>query len=289
MRLIKKHLPACSSILLVVIANMLYALTVKLFVLPSGMMSSGTTGIALVVSHLTGLSVSTFVLLFNIAMLLVGLAFLGRKFAMTTVLSSLLYPLFLKLWDALIGSPLLTQNMLLNVIFAGTLLAVSLGTVMRCGASTGGMDIPPLILNRYFRIPVSVSLYVFDFIIILSQAFYHTPEDVLYGILLLIITSLVLDKMMLVGTTKTEVKIVSEKSAEITREILHSVDRGVTLLDGEGGYAHGRTQVILSIVSNRELPQVLAAARRIDPESFVIVSRVSEVWGRGFSLSKAHH
>ena len=97
MRLIKKHLPACSSILLVVIANMLYALTVKLFVLPSGMMSSGTTGIALVVSHLTGLSVSTFVLLFNIAMLLVGLAFLGRKFAMTTVLSSLLYPLFLKL------------------------------------------------------------------------------------------------------------------------------------------------------------------------------------------------
>ena len=289
MRLIKKHLPACSSILLVVIANMLYALTVKLFVLPSGMMSSGTTGIALVVSHLTGLSVSTFVLLFNIAMLLVGLAFLGRKFAMTTVLSSLLYPLFLKLWDALIGSPLLTQNMLLNVIFAGTLLAVSLGTVMRCGASTGGMDIPPLILNRYFRIPVSVSLYVFDFIIILSQAFYHTPEDVLYGILLLIITSLVLDKMMLVGTTKTEVKIVSEKSAEITREILHSVDRGVTLLDGEGGYAHGRTQVILSIVSNRELPQVLATARRIDPESFVIVSRVSEVWGRGFSLSKAHH
>ena len=289
MRLIKKHLPACSSILLVVIANMLYALTVKLFVLPSGMMSSGTTGIALVVSHLTGLSVSTFVLLFNIAMLLVGLAFLGRKFAMTTVLSSLLYPLFLKLWDALIGSPLLTQNMLLNVIFAGTLLAVSLGTVMRCGASTGGMDIPPLILNRYFRIPVSVSLYVFDFIIILSQAFYHTPEDVLYGVLLLIITSLVLDKMMLVGTTKTEVKIVSEKSAEITREILHSVDRGVTLLDGEGGYAHGRTQVILSIVSNRELPQVLAATRRIDPESFVIVSRVSEVWGRGFSLSKAHH
>lgn len=289
MRLIKKHLPACSSILLVVIANMLYALTVKLFVLPSGMMSSGTTGIALVVSHLTGLSVSTFVLLFNIAMLLVGLAFLGRKFAMTTVLSSLLYPLFLKLWDALIGSPLLTQNMLLNVIFAGTLLAVSLGTVMRCGASTGGMDIPPLILNRYFRIPVSVSLYVFDFIIILSQAFYHTPEDVLYGVLLLIITSLVLDKMMLVGTTKTEVKIVSEKSAEIAREILHSVDRGVTLLDGEGGYAHGRTQVILSIVSNRELPQVLAAARRIDPESFVIVSRVSEVWGRGFSLSKAHH
>ena len=179
--------------------------------------------------------------------------------------------------------------MLLNVIFAGTLLAVSLGTVMRCGASTGGMDIPPLILNRYFRIPVSVSLYVFDFIIILSQSFYHTPEDVLYGVLLLIITSLVLDKMMLVGTTKTEVKIVSEKSAEITREILHSVDRGVTLLDGEGGYAHGRTQVILSIVSNRELPQVLAAARRIDPESFVIVSRVSEVWGRGFSLSKAHH
>ncbi len=73
-----------------------------------------------------------------------------------------------------------------------------------------------------------------------------------------------------------------------TTGILHSVDRGVTLLHGEGGYARQSAQVILSIVSNRELPQVLAIARRIDPESFVIVSRVSEVRGRGFSISKIH-
>lgn len=288
MNLIKKHFSSLSSLVFVVLANALYALAVKLFILPSGMMSSGTTGIALIVEHLTGLAVPTFVLIFNIVMLLVGLIFLGKKFAMTTVLSSLLYPLFLRMWNMLLGDPLLTENMLLNALFAGMLLAVALGIVMRCGASTGGMDIPPLILQKYFRIPVSISLYAFDFIIILSQAFYHTAEDVLYGVLLILVTSIVLDKMMLIGTTKTEVKIVSPHSAAIAQEILHSIDRGVTLLHGEGGYAHEPSQIILSIVSNRELPQVLSTVRRIDPESFVIVNQVSEVWGRGFSLTKRH-
>lgn len=196
MNLIKKHFSSISSLILVVLANALYALAVKLFILPSGMMSSGTTGIALIVEHLTGLAVPTFVLGFNIVMLVIGLIFLGRKFAMTTVLSSLLYPLFLRMWNMLLGDPLLTENMLLNALFAGMLLAVALGIVMRCGASTGGMDIPPLILQKYFHIPVSVSLYAFDFIIILSQAFYHTAEDVLYGVLLILVTSIVLDKLL---------------------------------------------------------------------------------------------
>ena len=274
------------SILMVLLGNVIYALTVKLFVLPSNLISCGTTGLALVVLELTGLPVSWFVLIFNIAMLCLGWWILGRQFAMTTILSSLMYPVGLEVLDRFLGTVILTDNMLLTVLFAGLGLGLSLGIVLRAGASTGGMDIPPLILKKFFRIPVSASLWVFDLTIMLCQMFFHTGEDLMYGILLLIVISTTLNKVMLFGTSKTEVKIVSERASQIRDQILSRVDRGVTMLHGEGGYRHESTEVILSIVSNHELPKIERLARDIDPDCFMIVSQVTEVWGRGFSTSK---
>lgn len=274
------------SLMQVLIGNIIYALTVKLFLLPANLISCGTTGIALVVEHLTKIPMSLFILIFNIVMLLVGWAVLGRKFAMTTILSSLFYPIALEVLNRLLGDVQITENILLNVLFAGMGLGLSLGMVIRGGASTGGMDIPPLILNKLFHIPVSASLWVFDFCIMLSQMAFHPLEDLLYGGLLLIIISITLNKVMLLGTSRTEVKIISEKSLEIRDGILSQVDRGCTLLHGEGGYRQQQTEVILSIVSNHELPKIERLARSIDPACFIIVSRVTEVWGRGFSYDK---
>ena len=271
---------------MVLLGNVLYAFTVKFFVLQADLISCGTTGLALVVQQVSGIPVSWFVLFFNIAMLCLGWAVLGRKFAMTTVVSSLMYPILLELLDRTLGEVVLTDNMLLNVIFAGLGLGLSLGIVLRAGASTGGMDIPPLILKKFFRIPVSASLWVFDLTIMLLQMFFHTGEDLLYGILLLIVMSLTLNKVMLLGTSRTEVKIVSARAHKIRDEILTRVDRGVTLLHGEGGYLHEPTEIIMSIVSNHELPKIERLARDIDPDCFMIVSSVTEVWGRGFSTSK---
>ena len=274
------------SLLMVLMGNVLYAFTVKFFVLQADLISCGTTGLALVVQQVSGIPVSWFVLFFNIAMLCLGWAVLGRKFAMTTVVSSLMYPILLELLNRTLGEVILTDNMLLNVVFAGLGLGLSLGIVLRAGASTGGMDIPPLILKRFFRIPVSASLWVFDLTIMLLQMFFHTGEDLLYGILLLIVISLTLNKVMLLGTSRTEVKIVSARAHKIRDEILTRVDRGVTILHGEGGYLHQPTEIIMSIVSNHELPKIERLARDIDPDCFMIVSSVTEVWGRGFSTSK---
>ena len=274
------------SLLTVVVGNLLYTLTVKLFLLPANLISCGTTGNALVVNPFTQIPMPTFILLFNMAMLCVGWMILGRKFAMTTILSSVLYPVFLEILNRALGDVVITENILLNVIFAGLGLGLSLGIVIRAGASTGGMDIPPLILKKYFHIPVSASLWVFDFCIMLCQAAFHPLEDLLYGILLILAISLALNKAMLLGTSKTEVKIVSTKSDEIRQAILSRVDRGVTMLHGEGGYEGRNTEVILSVISNRELPRLQQLARSIDPDCFMIISQVTEVWGRGFTLDK---
>ena len=195
-------------------------------------------------------------------------------------------PAALEVLNRTLGDVAVTDNILLNTLFAGLGLGISLGIVLRAGASTGGMDIPPLILKKRFGIPVSASLWVFDFCILLTQMFFHKAEDLLYGILLILTVSMALNKVMLLGTSRTEVKIISEKSTEIRDAILSRVDRGVTMLHGEGGYRHESTEVILSIVSNHELPKIERLARDIDPDCFMIVSQVTEVWGRGFSTSK---
>lgn len=274
------------SAFLVLVGNILYALTVKLFLLPANLISCGTTGIALAVNHFVGIPVSVFIFVFNMVMLAVGWMVLGRKFALTTVFSSLFYPLALEVLDWVLGDVRVTEEILLNVIFSGLGLGISLGMVIRAGASTGGMDIPTLILKKYFRVPVSASLWIFDFCIILAQMTFHELEDLLYGTLLLITISVALNKVMLMGTSRTEVKIVSAKAQEIREGILSRVDRGLTILHGEGGYLHQPTEVILSVVSNHELPKIERLAREIDPDSFIIVSQVTEVWGRGFTYSK---
>lgn len=274
------------SILMVILGNFLQALSVKLFVLPANLMSCGTTGIGLVVNELTGIPLTVFIFLFNVIMLAIGWIVLGKRFAMTTILSSILFPSILECLNQVMGEVHITDNMILNALFAGIGLAISLGLVMRAGASTGGMDIPPLMLKKFFRIPVSTSLAAFDFCILLLQMLFHTMEDLLYGVSLILVISMVLKKVMLFGTSRTEVKIVSEKSQEIRDAILSQVDRGVTMLHGQGGYMRQETDVILSVVSNHELPKIEKLARSIDPSCFMIVSQVSEVWGRGFSYGK---
>ena len=274
------------SLLMVISGMVVYTLTVKLFLLPANLISCGTTGIALVVNHYTHIPMSAFILVFNLVMLALGWIIMGRQFALTTILSSILYPVLLEVLNVTLGDVIITDNILLNVLFAGIGLGGSLGMVVRAGASTGGMDIPPLILKKYLHIPVSVSLCFFDFCIMLCQAAFHPAEDLLYGILLIMVISTALNKVMLLGTSKTEVKIVSTKSDEIRNAILSRVDRGVTILHGEGGYGRTDTEVILSVVSNYELPRLQQLARSIDPDCFMIISQVTEVWGRGFTYGK---
>ena len=274
------------SLGLVLVGNIVFALSVKLFILPANLISCGTTGIGLVVEHLTDIPMSSFILVFNIVMLSLGWWILGKQFAMTTVFSSIFYPLALEFLNRTLGDFVITDNLILMTVFGGMCMGGSLGMVIRGGASTGGMDIPPLIINKFFHIPVSATLWIFDFTIMLCQLSFHPLEDLLYGVLLILSVSFALNKVMLFGTSRTEIKIISEHSEEIRLAILSQVDRGCTLLHGQGGYRGNELNVILSVVSNHELPKIERVARQIDPGCFVIISQVSEVWGRGFTTAK---
>ena len=276
------------DILIIILGNFLYAAGVVFFILPSGLITGGTTGIAISVNHFTGLPVSYFVFGFNLCMFLLGFLFLGKNFALTTLVSTFCYPFALELLQKLIGEFKLTDDIFLCTLFGGMCIGASIALVIRVGASTGGMDIPPLILNKYMRIPISLSLYAADCFILTLQTAFSNIEKILYGIVLVLVYTIVLDKLLMLGTNKMQLKVVSDKAEVIKEAIISEIDRGVTLLHGRTGYLEKETDILLSVVSNRELYKVEKLVHQIDEEAFVMISRVSEVRGRGFSVGKIY-
>ena len=272
----------------ILFGNALYSLAVALFLEPSGLITGGATGIALAIGRLTGLPVSGLLLFINLAMLVWGWAVLGRAFALNTLASSVLSPAFLGLFEGLLAGRVLTEDIFLCTVFSGLGIGVALGLVIRSGASTGGLDIPPLVLNKWFKLPVSATMLTFDIAVLLMQAVFSPVQQVLYGVVMVLIHTIVMDKMLMLGASRTEVKIVSSQSDAICAAILAQLDRGVTILHGEGGYTGEPSEVLLSVISNRELPRLEKLVHSIDPACFLIVSRVTEVSGRGFSMEKEY-
>ena len=266
----------------VLVGNSINAFAVAFFILPNDLSMGGGTGISLIVNHFFNIPISAFVLRFNIIMFLIGAAFLGKKFAVTTAISTFYYPFILAVFQKIIGSYSVTDDIFLNTFFAGLLMGLSLGIVVRAGASTGGMDIPPLVVNKYFGVPVSAAMYVFGLIILAVQFTFKDAEKILYGIVLIMINSLVLDKMIVLGKQRVELQIISEKSEEIKRAIIEKVGRGVTMIYGETGYMGEKCDIVLTVVSNRQLLKTERIVKSIDPGSFVIINSVKEVAGKGF-------
>ncbi len=274
------------DLLAILFGNALYALAVAAFILPNHLITGGSTGLALVARQLWGIPVEAFVACFNPLMFLLGLWVLGKRFALTTLVSSFWYPLVFGFFQRMPGIPFPTQEKLLAVVCAGGMIGAAIGVVIRAGASTGGMDIPPLVLQKKLGIPVSVSIYAFDFAILLGQMLFARREEVLYGILLVMVYTLVLDKVLVLGTSRTQVKVITAKFEEVREEILHRLDRGCTLIQAETGFYRNPWPVVLTVVSGRELSRLTRIVQEIDPEAFLVVSRVTEVRGHGFTLRK---
>ncbi|MCI9405789.1 MAG: YitT family protein [Oscillospiraceae bacterium] len=274
------------NLMLILLGNALYALAVTMFILPSGLITGGTTGLALFFFHQFGLPVTVFVSLFNVAMFLLGFWVLGKKLALTTLVTTFFYPFILGIFQRFPALSQITEDRLLCAIYAGLMIGFAIGIIIQMGASSGGMDIPPLVLNKKLGLPISATMYAFDFTILLLQMSFSNKEEILYGILLVLIYTLVLDKVLLMGQSRMQVKIISEKYEQINEQIIHQLDRGSTLIQAQTGYCRTELPMILSVVSNRELPRLTRLVNEIDPAAFLIVGAVKEVRGRGFSLSR---
>ena len=274
--------------LMIVLGNLMYAMAVNLFIVPNDLITGGTTGLALFFNRTAGIPVSAFVWCFNVTMFLWGAWVLGKELALSTAASTVIYPLMLSIleWTGVPG--FVMEEKLVAVLYAGLLIGAGIGVVMRAGASTGGMDIPALIGKKKWNFNVSFVIYLFDCIILALQVAAADLYSILYGILLIMVYTLVLDKVLVMGTAKIQVKIVSREYEKINRLLGERIDCGTTLLHMESGYLHQEQEMVLAVISSRDLPKVNQLILDTDPEAFIVVSQINEVRGRGFTLNKVY-
>lgn len=274
------------KIFFVLLGNTIYCAGIVAFVLPTGLVTGGTTGLGLIVNHYFGVPIELFAAIFNTVMFLLAIVLLGKSFALTSLISTFYFPVILGVFQKIEWMQELTDDPMLCTVFAAVSIGVGIGMVIKAGASTGGMDIPPLILNKKMGVPVSVGLYTFDFLILIGQMFFRDTEKSLYGILLVMIYTVLVDKVLLMGKNQMQVKIMSEHYEEINEMIHQKLDRGTTLYRTESGYLHNKGFLVMTVVSNRELPKLNQLIMEIDDKAFMVISQVSEVKGRGFTLHK---
>lgn len=284
----KKYKQLILTSLIIIVGNIIISLTVASFIRPHGIIMGGATGLSLTLEHYLGINLSLILTFLNIVLFLLGFFFLGKRFALTTIISTFIYPLFLSLCLRIEFLATLTDDILLSTILGGIFLGIGLGLILRMGASTGGLDIPPLILNRKCHIPVAISLYAIDTCVLLTQASFSTTQQILYGILFTIIASVIINQVILTGTQRSQLFIVSKEYNKIRDILLHELNLGVTLISMETAMTKTPQMAVLCVTSNRKVYSVNAIIQNIDPNAFITISTIKEVKGRGFSFSRNH-
>ncbi len=288
--------------LIILLGNALAAAASAFFIAPNHFVMGGTTGLGIFVSNMltrfTDLDPNTAdwmrnitVYAVNISLFILGAILLGKKLAVTTFAGTILYPSFLSLFTLANqyyveeingGQAIASSEPMLAAALGALMFGFGVGIVIRVGASTGGTDIPALILHKFLGAPVSVSLWIFDFSIVAINLIAVPLEHILYGVLITFFSSFIVDKVTLIGMRGTQVKIISTHYREIRDMILTKIGRGVTVLYGQTGYLEQDCHMLLTVISHRQLVHLKAEIEKIDPAAFLTISVVSEVRGLGF-------
>lgn len=270
----------------VLAGNLILAMAVSAFVVPHGIIMGGATGIGLFITHYIPMNLSLVILAVNAVLFLLGTAVLGKKFAITTIISTFVYPLFLAITQEIPGITEITDSQMLAAVFGGLLLGGGIGLIVRQGASTGGTDILALVLGKWLHGPVAVFMYVVDFIVLGSQIFFSDSEEVLYGILGLILMTLVMNQVILFGQSQVQLFVVSDAYHAIREKLLKDLDVGATMINIETGYHKESRQGVLCVIPHRKLYTVNELIRKEDPQAFVTITQIKEVRGRGFTIER---
>lgn len=280
---LKKHM---NTVFGVLVGNAILAFTVAAFIVPHGVIMGGATGIGLTIAHYVPVDLSIIIFVVNSILFVLGATVLGKKFAVATIASTFIYPTFLSIVQKIPGIDGLTDNLMLATLYAGALLGVGIGLIVRVGSSTGGTDIVALVLNKWFHIPVAGLLYVIDFLVLGVQVFFSDTEQIMYGVLMLVLETAILNKVMLLGQSQIQLFIISEEYEHIREKMLKELDAGVTMVHVETGYGQENQKGVLCIIPNRKLYSVKELVQSIDPKAFITITQINEVRGRGFSMER---
>lgn len=276
------------DLIFVLIGNLIIACEVAFMVLPNDLLDGGIAGLSVALQPLIPIDPVWMINGLTIGLFFLGLIFLGKAFALKTVVSAIAYPVFVTILSSVAAQFPESTFVLpdyLAAIYAGVLAGFGLGLAFRANASTGGMDIPALILRKYARIPSGQAVMIIDVLTVSLGIFTYGLQKALVGIITAFIAGQVINKTVLLGSQSAKnVMIISSKWEEIQAYLMDTMSRGVTVLSGKGGYTSQERPVLMCVLSRKEYPVVEQEINRIDPAAFMVVSDVNEIHGSGFTF-----
>ncbi len=278
------------NVLLILIGNFIVAFAVNCLIIPNDILTGGLAGIAVGLQPiLPWIDTTTFITIFTILLFILGYIFLGKEFTKGTILSTIFYPIELNILSYVLPDVSFTSNAILASIYTGIFVGIGIGLVVRAGSSTGGVDIVALLFQKLFHLPVHIGLLIIDASTVILGITTHSFEKAMIGLISVYVCSVAIDKVVTYGGQKTKsIMIVSDKYEEILNMITKDLDRGATILYGEGGYSHDKKEVIMCVIENKQYPLFNQIIHEIDPKVFIVVQDAHEVKGNGFSYNKSH-
>lgn len=280
--MVKKKKPLALTILwnLLLIAggSILCAAAIKGILVPKQFLAGGVTGLSLLIYYvLPWLPVGIIYFLMNIPLFIIGWMFVGRRFFLYSIAGVIIFSTFM-----LLPYPIIPiQDMILTALTAGIITGVGSGIILRSLGSAGGLDILSVVLYNKYSIRPGTFVLFFNALLLLVAAVRIPLEMILYTLIFMFVTSYCVNLVVTGLSQRKAIMIISHKWEEISREIMNRLQRGVTVVRGQGGYTGQETHILYSVVTFTELSRFKEMIRKIDPEAFVVVTETLEVMGKG--------
>ncbi|MDU5100136.1 MAG: YitT family protein [Peptoniphilus grossensis] len=270
------------KLLSVIVCTLIVSFSIVYIIKPNLLISGGLTGLSILTSNVTGISLPLLIFILNIPTSVLSFFFLDRDFTFFSTLSILLLSVFSSFYQKILPGFYLTKEPILACIFGGLLNGLGMGIAFRNGTSTGGLDIVAAILKKKFNITIGSVLMGINFIIVSSLGYFFSIDKVLFTLILMFINYNVVDKIQLGVGKQKQVLAISEKNEEIAREIYKEVHRGATYIKGVTSYKKKDVYILYVVCSSKQLVKIRQIIKEIDPDAFVAVSDTSEILGNGF-------
>jgi len=265
----------------------LYSIGWTGFLLPNGITTGGVTGIAALVYFASAFPVGITYFCINGILLLLSIKILGFKFSIKTIVNVIVLTFLLSIFQTVIKEPLVKGEPFMSCILGGVMCGLGLGLVFNFNGSTGGTDIIAMIIHKYRNISIGKGLLICDILIICSSYIvFQSLEKIVYGLVVMGVTSYTVDMVLNGARQSVQFFIFSDKYEEIADTIIEQAHRGCTLLDGTGWYTKKSSKVLVVMAKKNESVTIFRIVKNIDPTAFISQTSVTGVYGKGFEQIK---
>ena len=257
------------------------------FLIQHDIAAGGVSGFSVVLSNIFPvLSAGVTNAVLNVLIMSLGVIILGFDFAKKSIFASIILSAFIIIFERIFPDVILTNDKIINIIFGAITMSLGLAIVFYNGSSTGGTDLIASVLNKLTGIPIHISMFLADFVVVISSMIVFGVELGLYAVLTIMIQSIGIDYFIQGFGRKIAILVISDKYEEINKLIISKHKKGVTLLKAEGGYSYDDKKVIMTVTPFRMYPKIREEIINVDKKAFIFTYQVSEVLGEGFTFDQ---